>query len=72
TNHGTIGSLEVNNQGTIVYKSDSGIITDTLSVASGATLDIKDSTGNATGTINLKSDSATLEDGSTLNLANGS
>ncbi|KPH52111.1 beta strand repeat-containing protein, partial [Helicobacter pullorum] len=72
TNHGTIGSLEVNNQGTIVYRSDSGIITDALSVASGATLDIKDSTGNATGTINLKSDSATLEDGSTLNLANGS
>ncbi|WP_040500310.1 hypothetical protein, partial [Helicobacter pullorum] len=33
---------------------------------------IKDSTGNNTGTIELKSDSATLEDGSTLNLANGS
>ncbi|WP_179854359.1 beta strand repeat-containing protein, partial [Helicobacter pullorum] len=71
TNHGTIGSLEVNNQGTIVYRSDSGIITDTLSVASGATLDIKN-TSNNTGTIELKSDSATLEDGSTLNLANGS
>ena len=71
TNHGTIGSLKVNNQGTIVYKSDSGIITDTLSVASGATLDIKN-TSNNTGTIELKSDSATLEDGSTLNLANGS
>uniref|UniRef100_UPI0010657B11 beta strand repeat-containing protein n=1 Tax=Helicobacter pullorum TaxID=35818 RepID=UPI0010657B11 len=26
TNHGTIGSLEVNNQGTIVYRSDNGII----------------------------------------------
>ncbi|WP_158654111.1 beta strand repeat-containing protein, partial [Helicobacter pullorum] len=72
TNHGTIGSLKVNNQGTIVYRSDSGIITDALSVASGATLDIKDSTGSNTGTIELKSDSATLEDGSTLNLANGS
>ena len=72
TNHGTIGSLEVNNQGTIVYKSDNGIITDALSVASGATLDIKDSTGSNTGTIELKSDSAILEDGSTLNLANGS
>ncbi|WP_179853980.1 beta strand repeat-containing protein, partial [Helicobacter pullorum] len=71
TNHGTIGSLEVNNQGTIVYKSDNGIITDALSVASGATLDIKN-TSNNTGTIELKSDSATLEDGSTLNLANGS
>ena len=72
TNHGTIGSLEVNNQGTIVYRSDSGIITDTLSVASGATLDIKDSTGSNTGTIELRNNSATLEDGSTLNLANGS
>ena len=72
TNHGTIGSLEVNNQGTIVYRSDSGIITDTLSVASGATLDIKDSMGRNTGTIELKSDSLELKDGSTLNLANGS
>uniref|UniRef100_UPI001416EF49 beta strand repeat-containing protein n=1 Tax=Helicobacter pullorum TaxID=35818 RepID=UPI001416EF49 len=71
TNHGTIGSLEVNNQGTIVYKSDSGIITDALSVASGATLDIKN-TSNNTGTIELKSDSLKLEEGSTLNLANGS
>ena len=67
TNHGTIGSLEVNNQGTIVYRSDSGIITDTLSVASGATLAIKDSTGNNTGTIELKSDGLTLN-GSTLDL----
>ncbi|WP_238320783.1 hypothetical protein, partial [Helicobacter pullorum] len=72
------GSLEVKNEntggngGTIVYRSDSGIITDVLSVAGGATLDIKDSTGNTTGTINLKSDSLELEDGSTLNLANGS
>ncbi|WP_179854437.1 beta strand repeat-containing protein, partial [Helicobacter pullorum] len=72
TNHGTIGSLEVNNQGTIVYRSDSGIITDTLSVAEGATLDIKDSTGSNTGTIELRSNSLELEDGSTLNLANGS
>ena len=71
TNHGTIGSLEVNNQGTIVYRSDSGIITDTLSVAEGATLDIKNIAGN-TGTIELKSDSLKLEEGSTLNLANGS
>ena len=67
TNHGTIGSLKVNNQGTIVYRSDSGIITDTLSVASGATLAIKDSTGNNTGTIELKSDGLTLN-GSTLDL----
>ena len=72
TNHGTIGSLEVNNQGTIVYRSDNGIITDVLSVAGGATLDIKDSSGNNTGTIELRSDGATLQDGSTLNLANGS
>ncbi|WP_279145401.1 beta strand repeat-containing protein, partial [Helicobacter pullorum] len=78
TNSGTIAKLEVKNGntsggngGTIVYRSDSGIITDTLSVASGATLDIKN-TSNNTGTIELKSDSATLEDGSTLNLANGS
>ena len=35
-------------------------------------MDIKDSTGNNTGTIELKSDSLELEDGSTLNLANGS
>ena len=34
-------------------------------------MDIKN-TSNNTGTIELKSDSATLEDGSTLNLANGS
>ncbi|STQ87647.1 Uncharacterised protein [Helicobacter pullorum] len=72
TNHGTIGSLEVNNQGTIVYRSDNGIITDVLSVAGGATLDIKDSSGNNTGTIELRSNGATLQDGSELNLDAGS
>ncbi|WP_238320800.1 hypothetical protein, partial [Helicobacter pullorum] len=46
TNSGTIAKLEVKNGntsggngGTIVYRSDNGIITDTLSVAGGATLD---------------------------------
>ncbi|KAB0574038.1 hypothetical protein F7P74_08365, partial [Helicobacter pullorum NCTC 12824] len=78
TNSGTIAKLDIQNEntggngGTIVYRSDSGIITDTLSVASGATLAIKDSTGSNTGTIELKSNSLELEDGSTLNLANGS
>ncbi|KAB0574241.1 S-layer family protein, partial [Helicobacter pullorum NCTC 12824] len=71
TNHGTIRSLEVTNQGTIVYRSDNGIITDALSVASGATLAIKDSTGSSTGTIELKSDGLTFN-GSTLDLATDS
>ncbi|WP_278824482.1 beta strand repeat-containing protein, partial [Helicobacter pullorum] len=77
TNSGTIAKLEVKNGstsggngGTIVYRSDSGIITDTLSVASGATLAIKNIAGN-TGTIELKSDGLTLN-GSTLDLATDS
>ncbi|WP_179854238.1 beta strand repeat-containing protein, partial [Helicobacter pullorum] len=78
TNSGTIAKLDIQNGstsggngGTIVYRSDNGIITDVLSVASGATLDIKDSTGNK-GTIELRSNGATLQDGSELNLDAGS
>ncbi|WP_166666947.1 hypothetical protein, partial [Helicobacter pullorum] len=41
-------------------------------VAGGATLDIKDSSGNNTGTIELRSDGAALQDGSELNLDAGS